>query len=124
MSRRRLIFTALLGLVPVLWLAGVLFYRITGFASGAPASISTPPAALATAADYLAQGDYDYDRGDYEKAIADYGRAIELNPRFAAAYNSRAYTYMKVEQYALALPDLDEAIRLRPDYVNALMNRG
>lgn len=48
----------------------------------------------------------------------------ELNPDFAEAYNNRAYTYMTMENYALALPDLDQAIRLRPDYVNALMNRG
>lgn len=48
----------------------------------------------------------------------------ELNPDFAEAYNNRAYTYMTMENYALALPDLDQALRLRPDYVNALMNRG
>jgi tetratricopeptide (TPR) repeat protein len=28
------------------------------------------------------------------------------------------------QQYALALPDLDRAIEIRPDYLNALMNRG
>ena len=31
---------------------------------------------------------------------------------------------MKLEDYAPALADLNEAIRLRPDYVYALLNRG
>ena len=31
---------------------------------------------------------------------------------------------MIMQQYALALPDLDRAIAIRPDYLNALMNRG
>ena len=42
----------------------------------------------------------------------------------AEAYNNRAYTYMTIRDYADALPDLDQAIALRPTYVNALMNRG
>ena len=87
-------------------------------------SPSQPPKALLTAEDYLAQGAYDFDRGSCDAAIADFSRAIELNPRYAEAYNSRAYTYMIKKQYALALPDLDRAIELRPNYVNALMNRG
>jgi tetratricopeptide (TPR) repeat protein len=31
---------------------------------------------------------------------------------------------MAQQNYASALPDLDHALALRPDYVNALMNRG
>jgi len=87
-------------------------------------ALSSPPAALVTAADYLAQGDYEFDRGDCARAIAAYSRAIELNPSSAEAYNNRAYTYMTQKDYAHALPDLDHAIRLRPNYVNALINRG
>ena len=83
-----------------------------------------PPKTLVTAKDYLAQGAYDFDRGDCDAAIADYGRAIDLNHNFAEAYNSRAYAYMVKQQYALALPDLDRAIEIRPNYLNALMNRG
>lgn len=85
---------------------------------------STPPAKVETAQDYLAQGDYDYEQGDCDGAIADYTRAIEINPAFAEAYNNRAYIYMVKKDYAAALPDLDYALQLRPNYVNALMNRG
>jgi tetratricopeptide (TPR) repeat protein len=49
---------------------------------------------------------------------------VGLDPGFAEAYNNRAYTYMTLEQYALALDDLNKAIEIRPDYVNALLNRG
>jgi tetratricopeptide (TPR) repeat protein len=88
------------------------------------APVSQKPSALVSAQDYLAQGDYDYERGACGAAIADYTRAIERNPKFAEAYNNRAYTYMVQHNYSAALPDLDKAIELRPDYVNALMNRG
>jgi tetratricopeptide (TPR) repeat protein len=57
-------------------------------------------------------------------ALADYTRAIDLHPQMAEAYNNRAYTEMAQQDYAAALPDLNQAIALRPDYVNALMNRG
>ena len=86
-----------------------------------PASLA--PKALVAADDYLAQGAYDFDRGNCDAAIADFGRAIALNPNLAEAYNSRAYTYMVKQQYALALPDLDRALQIRPNYLNALMNR-
>ena len=86
--------------------------------------ISQKPSVLVSAQDYFAQGDYDYERGACDAAITDYTRAIELNPKFAEAYNNRAYTNMVQHNYAAALPDLDKALELRPDYVNALMNRG
>ncbi len=86
--------------------------------------VSQKPSALVSAKDYFAQGDYDYERSACDAAIADYTRALELNPKFAEAYNNRAYTYMVQHNYAAALTDLDKAIELRPDYVNALMNRG
>jgi len=80
--------------------------------SSAPASLVTAPI------------DYDYEQGDCDKAISAYTRTIELNPNFAEAYNNRAYVYMVKKDYAAALPDLDRALQLRPDYVNALMSRG
>lgn len=92
--------------------------------AGAADASSMPPTKRETAADFLALGDYQLDGGQTDQAIASYTRAIELKPDFAEAYNNRAYAYMKAERYALALPDLDQAIGLRPNYVNALMNRG
>jgi tetratricopeptide (TPR) repeat protein len=107
------------------WLMFVINSAFAPVIQCAPAQApSSPPAALVTAADYLAQGDYEFDRGDCARAIAAYSRAIELNPSSAEAYNNRAFTYMTQKDYAHALPDLDHAIALRPNYVNALINRG
>jgi len=89
-----------------------------------PDERSYPPSSLTTAADYFTQGDYDYDTGNCTKAIADYTQAIVLNPHYAEAYNNRAYTYMMEDDYRNALPDLDHALAIRPDYIHALMNRG
>jgi len=85
---------------------------------------SAPAAQLITAQDYFQQGDYEYDQGNCSQAIADYTQAIALNAQDARVYNNRAYTYMLMHQYDQALSDLNDAIAIRPDYVNALMNRG
>lgn len=85
---------------------------------------ATPSPTLSNATDPFVRGDEAYDRGDYAVAVAEYTRAIEADPANAQAYNNRAYTYMRREDSAPALADLDEALRLRPDYVNALINRG
>lgn len=113
--------------IAVLALVGYVAFNVSQpVISCAPVkgATSMPPAALAAAADYMQQGDYEFDRGHCDRAIAAYSRAVELDPQMAQAYNNRAYTYMVKKDYASALPDLDRAIELRPDYANALMNRG
>ncbi|HVP20256.1 MAG TPA: tetratricopeptide repeat protein [Anaerolineaceae bacterium] len=85
---------------------------------------SAPAAQLVTAQDYFKQGDYEYDQGNCSQAIADYTQAIALNSQDAQVYNNRAYTYMLLHQYDMALADLNKAIAIRPDYIIALMNRG
>lgn len=107
--------------VLALWLAGSGAFRQ---AAGKP-----PPRPVATAMprstdeDMLA-GDAAFERGDYAGAVAAYGRAIERNPASAEAHNNRAYAYMTVHEYERALADLDRALQLRPEYINALINRG
>jgi tetratricopeptide (TPR) repeat protein len=85
---------------------------------------SVAPVAPVTAVDYMALGDHAYDQGDCVAAIAAYSKAIALDPSLPEAYNNRAYTNMRLHNYAIALVDLDKAIALRPNYVQALMNRG
>lgn len=84
----------------------------------------SPPATLQTASDWFMQGNYDYDKGNCGQAINDYTKAISLNSKYPEAYNNRAYTYMRMQHYQEALIDLDTAISLKPQYVQALMNRG
>jgi len=128
-KKLRFVFGALFAVAAMcLVLGSIVAYNasqpIASCGSATKKPFSAAPSALVTAQDYLAQGDYDYEQGNCDKAIADYARAIELNPSFAEAYNNRAYVHMVKKDYALALPDLDRAIQLRADYVNALMNRG
>jgi tetratricopeptide (TPR) repeat protein len=59
--------------------------------------------------------DVAFDRGNCKEAIAVYAQALALNPNYAEAYNNRAYTYMRMQNYAPALQDLDQALRIRPD---------
>ena len=83
-----------------------------------------PPKQLKTATDFFTQGDYEYESGDCKKALDSYAKATKLNPKLAEAYNNRAYTNMRMQNYADAVTDLDKALKIRPNYVNALMNRG
>jgi len=119
------------------WLALGAVVVVLGLAAagGAYAAVNQPDtqctgaattvlAGPTTAAGWVALGDAAFDRGDCEGAVAAYTKAIQADPTDGAAYNNRAYTRMRQQRYDLALPDLDRAIELRPNYVNALMNRG
>ncbi len=83
-----------------------------------------PPKSLASAMDYYLQGNYDYETGNCQKAIVNFNASIQLDPNYPQAYNNRAYTFMRMQNYKDALSDLDKAIALNPNYINALMNRG
>jgi tetratricopeptide (TPR) repeat protein len=52
------------------------------------------------------------DKGQYDKAISDYTKAIEINPRFAEAYNNRWGTYFHKGEYEKAWDDVYKAQNL------------
>jgi len=128
LNRYTLIVGAGVGVVIIIMLLGSRIYANTSVpdkqCTTSHTTNSKPPKSLKTADDYFLQGDYDYDLGNCKKAIRDYTKAIELNPEFAQAYNNRAYTNMRMQNYKDALPDLNKAIDLKPNYSHALMNRG
>ena len=78
----------------------------------------------ATSEEYLQQGDYEFESGNCTTAILNYDMAIRINPVYAEAYNNRAYVNMRLHNYGKALTDLNKAIEYRPNYPNALINRG
>ena len=58
------------------------------------------------------------------KAIADYDKAIELDPKFAAAYNGRGNAWYVKQEYDKAIADYDKAIELDPKLAAAYNDRG
>ncbi len=77
-----------------------------------------------TSVDYYNLGNYNFSTGDCGAAITAFTKSIELDSKFAESYNNRAYTYMRMGDYVDAIPDLNVALAIRPNYINALMNRG
>ena len=66
-----------------------------------------------------------FEKRDYVKgAIMDYSSALELNERNNfEAYYGRGRCYVKTLKYYKALDDLNHAINLQPDYINAYYHR-
>jgi tetratricopeptide (TPR) repeat protein len=62
---------------------------------------------------------------DYDHAITDFSKAIDLDPKFAVAYDSRGFVYANHKKdYDRAIVDLDKAIELDPKFANAYTHRG
>lgn len=62
-------------------------------------------------------------RRDLPRALADIAQAIVLAPRQPEYYYQRAKLYQQARQGQLAMADLDEAIRLKDDYLDARVAR-
>jgi Flp pilus assembly protein TadD len=69
------------------------------------------------------QGEAQYKRNQYDRAVASFTKAIEYYPKFAGAYEYRAYCYMARDEYAKALADLNDTLRIQPKNALALTNR-
>lgn len=126
-NRKSLLITAVIMVALLGLLASALYKSATApdmWCSKTNEVTSNPSATLTSAMDYFQQGNYDYDTGNCPKAITDYTASIKYDPAYPQAYNNRAYTYMRMRDYSSALPDLDKALSLKPDYIQALMNRG
>ena len=53
-------------------------------------------------------------KGEYDRALAEYTHALELDPRFANAYNGRAQLYNKKGMLTEGLADAEQALSLDP----------
>ena len=61
---------------------------------------------------------------EFQVALESHDREIQLDPQWAAAYNSRGVSQALRGQYALAIKDYSEAIRLNPRLKFPYENRG
>lgn len=76
-----------------------------------------------TAEDFSRRGNGFASRLDFEHAIADLTRACELDPTQPTYFYQRAMAYLGARESQLALPDLDQALKLNADYTDALLVR-
>jgi Flp pilus assembly protein TadD len=63
-------------------------------------------------------------KGHYDRAIALFSKALEINPRYAEAYNNRAFAYSDIHKFDKAISDYTKAIEIKPMYAAAYNNRG
>lgn len=63
-------------------------------------------------------------RKDLARAIADCSMAIEIDPRFAKAYETRAISYYESQLYERAIDDLSKLIEFEPGYFGGHSLRG
>ena len=52
---------------------------------------------------------YGRDKGQYNKAISDFNKAIEIDPKYAMAYNNRGAAYFYIKEYENAWNDVKKA---------------
>ena len=62
--------------------------------------------------------------GQYDRAIAIFDEALEINPRYAEAYNFRGVAYDEKGQYDKAISDCNKAIEINPGAAEAYLYRG
>ena len=68
-------------------------------------------------------GDSAFHSGEFPRAVAEYSIAIKEDPGSAEAYYRRGSAYLKLRDLDAAKRDLDEAIQLDDNFVEAYNNR-
>ncbi len=63
--------------------------------------------------------DYDNHVATYDQALFSYQKALEIDPRYADAYNNLGVLYYKKGRYGEAIEELKKAIEITPDYPGA-----
>ena len=74
--------------------------------------------------DYWTKGNQLFDEGKVRPAIEYYDRAIRQDKRFAEAYNNLGIVYFEMKDYGNAQKNFQQAVLLKPDFTEALLNLG
>ncbi len=72
----------------------------------------------------LLKGDYFASLGDYGNALNYYNQVIDTEPGNALAYYKKALGYGAIKNAAAALSEIDIAIKIRPDFPAAILEKG
>ena len=65
-----------------------------------------------------------YDQQKYEEALVAYNLAVEKNPTENTYLYSRGYCYYQLKQYDNALLDAHNALKIEPEYYQAMILKG
>lgn len=79
---------------------------------------------LTLASDYYQDGLRQFGTGNYQQAIAYFDKAIQLQPRYADAYNNRGLAYSRLGQHQEAIQNFNQVIQINPNDPKAYNNRG
>jgi tetratricopeptide (TPR) repeat protein len=61
---------------------------------------------------------------EFEQAILLFDKSLEINPKYAAAYETRGTAYRMREQYDQAIADFNKALEIDPQCAEAYVSRG
>jgi tetratricopeptide (TPR) repeat protein len=109
------------------YITGSLGGGVVSIASDAPKLILKKKGAhrpVAEAAAHYKRGQVHSFEGDDDLAIVEFTKAIEIDPRYADAYNSRGGNYHSKGDYDRAIADSTQAIEINPEYAEAYNSRG
>ena len=73
---------------------------------------------------YELRGYANNDKEKYELAIADLTKALETGVHTYSVYESRAFSYLNLGEFALSLDDINESIRLNQEDSHAWILKG
>jgi tetratricopeptide (TPR) repeat protein len=73
---------------------------------------------------YNLRGEIKKGQGLDEEAIIEFNKAIQVNPKFAPAYNNRGISYFNQRHLDLSISDFNKTIELDPTFAGAYSNRG
>jgi tetratricopeptide (TPR) repeat protein len=70
------------------------------------------------------EGNNNYRDRNWEAALENYQEAIDIEPGFHQSHLMLARVYQRLDDYASAMEALDRVLIIKPDYVNAYIEKG
>src|SRR5437764_13705712 len=95
----------------------IVLALIVAFAQGAQESAGTASKAFE-------EGNTFFQKNENDKALAAYERAIALDAAQPDFHLARCRTLARLQRHADAIASCTEAVRLKPDFAAALLERG
>src|SRR5262249_26060507 len=83
-------------------------------------AVASDASAPSDAAGFLRRGSAFAARHDFERALADFDKACALSPTEPSCYYQRARVRYSLQRPEQAAADIEQALKLKPDYVDAL----